>query len=725
MATDIDVDKGDTDPPSASTTTQPEPMDHEAHDDGKNQHEMVFRAEYSIMNGNAETFAAKRNVRSLVEAIITSSNADVTFMSKDKTLSFKLLKDFPNEAGAFGRFFPLTVLDSTHGEKRKAVVAIHLASPNAIVFHKPLPTTLQQYLDEHKIWLIEHKFDTLKVVKIGMVKGCSTLFSWQHKLQNKIQEQIDEANLADMTDDSPDNTIDTLQLEKTPAFELRGRNVKSWQKGSNEHKKVILETRAYEISCEAIHAERLRALLRDSQPDDKNRGGAFVDYALKKKDMQLFNDQIRAQNEFLLSLKKVVVSGIHRDAMSATTSDPNGLTMEEQLMNLYKTTTAEDGSESQTPMILSVEPTNYTDADGKWYLMCTAENEHEVEEFVDEKIPILYKTSDKYTEVQNAFKQFPKPHRGGANRAGFENYASALRNSTSPASQNPKHNGGSHRNRNYRKPKELRIVFEEAYPPLNKPKNKHKSVQSPDKSDTYPTRTAGTTNKNDNNAKRTAATSANTYYSTTSPPSKTSKTSKTRSPLTGGDNGKTAPTEKHSTDDMANILKRLAANEETIAKQSETIAKMQADNAQQYKTLTATLADTATQTKESTAKTQELIAQLTAQLSAFVTSSNGDTNSGNGVLHSTTRTVNSKRGAVASPSSSQLRTHTRLRRQRLVRLSSPKALDSSFATNENAHEEDQNMNDDSGRDSPNHSTTTTMEGSEAGAIHTQPGSQGS
>jgi hypothetical protein len=136
-----DGGSGDTDPPPPSTTIHPEPMDHAVHDSEKNQFEIVYyRADFSIMHGKDESVAAKRNVRSLVAAIITMTNADVTFMSKDNDLSFQLLKDFPNEEGAFGRFFSMTTLDRTHAETRKAVVEIsiwHRQTPSYSATHHP------------------------------------------------------------------------------------------------------------------------------------------------------------------------------------------------------------------------------------------------------------------------------------------------------------------------------------------------------------------------------------------------------------------------------------------------------------------------------------------------------------------------------------------------------------------------------------------------------------
>jgi hypothetical protein len=50
------------------------------------------------------------------------------------------------------------------------------------------------------------------------------------------------------------------------------------------------------------------------------------------------------------------------------------------------------------------------------------------------------------------------------------------------------------------------------------------------------------------------------------------------------------------------ICSHLAANEKAIAQQNDIITKLQAEHAQQFKTLTTTLAET--QTQESTAKTQ-------------------------------------------------------------------------------------------------------------------------
>jgi uncharacterized coiled-coil protein SlyX len=132
---------------------------------------------------------------------------------------------------------------------------------------------------------------------------------------------------------------------------------------------------------------------------------------------------------------------------------------------------------------------------------------------------------------------------------------------------------------------------------------------------------------------------------------------------------------------MADILKRLAANEKTIAQQNDIITKLQAEHAQQFKTLTTTLAETATQTQESTAKMQESIAQLTAHLSAFVTSFNRDPKPGNGALQSTTRTFNSKRGAAASPSPSQSTKHAHERRRLAYALPpSPKRLERNYAS---------------------------------------------
>jgi hypothetical protein len=369
-------DSGDPGIPTPTTTSHEDPMDDDSHEGEKNPYKSALRVEFAIKksnDNNKKSFNADFNMRSLVEAILKTTT-DIIFKTKTGDDSFKNLDDFP-KGDAFKLFFPMISIDSTPQGPEKVVAEMFVESPTAIDFYKTKEGTLYTYLDKNWIWITEHRYDTLAIAKIGWIGQISTTLALKQDYEITLQERIlkHEKNMREMGSTEP--------IEPTPRFEIWPRTLRgSKVDGTGKAR----ETRAYEVSCEAIHAATLRAKLMDSQSDEhfEAREGLFIVHGLMKSERTLHDANIDSQNEYLNGLKKIEISGITREAMDIPFDSLGGLSVRDYL--LY------DGSEDPNgSTFLTIEPTRETDENGKWFLLHKATKGTEATTCVDKLISIL------------------------------------------------------------------------------------------------------------------------------------------------------------------------------------------------------------------------------------------------------------------------------------------------------------------------------------------------
>jgi hypothetical protein len=637
MAADADDGSGDIGIPSPTATSHDDPMDDDAHEGEKNPFKSVLRVEYTIKRGtNNEipAFRATFKVRSLVEAIFQIKN-DITFKTKHGDDTFKTLDAFP-KGDAFKSYFPMTLIDSTPHGPQKVVVEICIESPTIIDFHKTKEGTFTKYIEQNDIWLAEHKFETLKIIKIGWINQISTSLALQEDVANKLRERILEH------EENRREKGSTEPTEPTPHFEIWPRYIKgSRVEGTNKAR----ETRAYEVSCEAIHAETLRAKLMDSQSDDDQeaREGLFIAHGLRKAAKELHDANINSHNTYLDGLKKIEIFGIPREAMDTTTETLQGKSLRQHLMH--------HGTEDTNgPTFLTIEPTKETDDKGKWYLLYNDTKATEATTCVGQLIPYLRKQDPLL---------FPNPSIGGKRNAGFETYMTNLQKLT-PDSSSSKSNGrlnrnNGNRNRNHNHRPSLTISYdEEDFPelsttttapssrppstPLTKLNSKTTPVNASGKKDTY--------------ASRTAATSS------------------TKSNIKTNNKTSNAVSDKHRSDEATRIdalIERMAAQDTRMAKiecehetrlaaieskliqQSATIARMELSTSKEIKALGA------------------LIETLTAEVIAR-----------GALVRPEPIPLNSKRGPESSPSPNGATKHPTKRKT----CPDPIQLDGDFAKND-------------------------------------------
>ena len=693
MADDVSDDSIDGSAPPPTSTSPEDRMDDDSHEDEKIQFNLVLRAEFIIKrNNDGKSFQAIPHVLSLIEAII-KTKTDITFKTKSGDASFKTLDKFP-KGDAFKRYFPMTSLEATRQGPQKVVVEICVESPTAIDFYKTKEGTLPVFLNQNNIWICEHKFQTLKIEKIGWINQSSVQVAFKEDLEKNIRERLQGSFLTD--------TI--------PHFEAWPRTIKgSKPVGTNRAR----ETRAYELSCEEMHAATLCTMLMTAQDHERPeaRAGLFVAHSVRKAEKELHDNSIDSQNTFLNGLRKIEIIGITIDAMDTRTEALGGKCLRDYLLQHG----VEDGEKVDRTTFLTIERTKETDVKGKWYLTYNESKETEVTSCVGELISNLR---------QNDPALFPTLSLGGKRNAGFETYRTNLWNLT-PASSSPRNNGGSNRTNGNRNKNNNKTTVTIAYDDESFPEISTKTTAPMIHTPRTPL-----TKMHGKNTLATAASKKDTYASRVVATSVTKSTIKTTNKINDIASGKPRSDEatnlkQHSRDEDDTLLQRMAASDANIAKiESEYATRLAAIESKLIHQSAIT-----TRMELSTSKDIQalgaMITALTAQVAALIVC----------VQPAPKPSTHSKRGLESSPSPNGATKHSSKRKSRVG--PDPVQLDADFAHNE-VHEaisedddgdsasmegvEDQAYTQ-SRSNSPGFDTAISMEGSEAGELNTQPGSQ--
>jgi hypothetical protein len=232
------------------------------------------------------------------------------------------MDDFPKDKDKFALFFPSTTNKKPRGPP-KAVVELNITSAQNLASLKKPSTAFFKYIQEKKIWLRQHKFDTIDLQSIGFFTDRSTEFTWNTSYENEIRSKLKACIAEELASSTPGNVINTEQAETPPEFELTSRRISHSYRGDSG-RRIDVYTQAYEIRCENIHKNRLIVLLTSNS--DKDHHGTFIPYSMAKSDPVGFGDQIRKQTRFLDKLKMIAVYGLSRQVMESPTLDSDNPT---------------------------------------------------------------------------------------------------------------------------------------------------------------------------------------------------------------------------------------------------------------------------------------------------------------------------------------------------------------------------------------------------------------
>jgi hypothetical protein len=299
---DYDAFSDGTDPPSDSPTNHHASSNTEDHDGEKAKYDLVLRAEIAIEND----FNVRFVMCSLIGALI-ETEPDIIVQSKDGLHSFQTMDAFPQEKVQLALFFP-QIKSTNYQKPTTCVVELHVKSAQNLASLKKPSTALFKHIDQHNIWLTEHKFATLKVQSIGFFTDISTEFTWKSNYENEIRSKLQAYIVEELAASTPDNVVDISKAETPPEFELSSRRVSHYYRRDSDSRKIRVHTQAYEILCESLHKNRLLVLLTRSS--GKGHSGTFVPYSMAKSNSAEFGDQILKQNCYLDNLKKIAVYGL-------------------------------------------------------------------------------------------------------------------------------------------------------------------------------------------------------------------------------------------------------------------------------------------------------------------------------------------------------------------------------------------------------------------------------
>jgi hypothetical protein len=702
MAADIHDDGSGKGHTSAIATSHEDPMEDDTHEGEKFVNQSILRAEFTINRNNQGRFHAIPLVRSLVEAIIKTKH-DITFKTQDGSGSFNNLEAFPATEASIKQFFSMASISSTSQAPQKVLIKICVESPTVIDFYKKQDGRFAKYCKDNGIWISDHPYETLEITKIGWVIQKSTTTSHRTTVEDFLIKRIQQH------EETMREPGSTAPAEIIPPFKVHSRNVK----GSKlEGSRIPRSAHAFEIECELINSVSLRARLMQSQPDDA-REGLFIEHSLRQTDKKLHDALIDSHNVFLDNLRKIEILGITRDGMDNANAATE-VSLRQHLMKLGE-------KDKEGFSILSIEPTRATEEKGKWIIVCMKSSEDRVIKSVKETFSHIRET-DPVT--------FPNPCLGGKLNDTYEAYTTALRNATLGTSTSTENGGlnrsrsNGNRNRTPNKRQSVTITYdEEEFPAIIAPVTPPLIPTTRTPLSTVQRRNAPavTLSKKDTYASRAAATSSSKRSTTT-----TNKTNNNASDEPRSDENSTP--KQHSREVSEDVSTRMAALDDRMAKlenandtllkriESQLIAQQGVNNRIET--------NTAKEIKTLRVKIETLSEQL-AEFMSFVRQES------NVVVDNTAKTLHSKRGPESSPSPNGPTKHPPKRISRPA----PIQLETEFGSDEeddaiNEEEGDSsNMEDmeqsytQSRSSSPSYENAKSREGSEAGEMNTQPGSQ--
>ena len=387
--------------------------------------------------------ATRKTVQALMEADPT-----IQILSTNQDSCITAKSDIPIDTKNFKKFFPYekdTRKNSTKVSIGMTIIAGATLEQLKQANNRELVTTLQ----ENKLWMVLHKFHTLKLTTVGFFTKKHHSLTYRPYFEQELYEDLQTST------NNPEGR------NVVPDFEIVKNQVRFYA-DKNKYSANVLE-----IRCEKDSASLLSQILCDADLDVQ-AFGTYCPYGMQEKD--IYPRLALAQNVWEHNIRTITLLGVPRGAMYSRFKEGSrekGYDSDYSLQCcITECATAENGNYA----VIGVEETMDTDSKGKWFIVVEGEeNLAKVQKYVDEQLIIDYENCARYEEVKDTFTL---PPRRGDYRKSVEKYGAGFSlNDLPEIITTEPHTINGNRHRQAKRTKRDYVVFDTASTELYPPKS--------------------------------------------------------------------------------------------------------------------------------------------------------------------------------------------------------------------------------------------------------------
>ena len=264
------------------------------------------RAVFRSKSQTTSTFRFLPAMKGLQEQIFMARQGEVEIVNNDESKGYSKNMDFPKES-ELQDFYQID-----HGEKDRGqtnvVVVFKIACDCGVGELKK--SGMMQYLAEQNIYVNPHKFQTVRIKKIGFITHVHPAFTNAEDYAKEAEANI-KTFVEQIDTDNEEIDEDMRQFseskEAIPKFEVvingntnyRKPLTNEERKSKNNQPRSQLKTTTYEIQCEAGNATTLSMLLMIATHDDMWQIGRFIPYAWARQNPEAYIQALKEQIEFM------------------------------------------------------------------------------------------------------------------------------------------------------------------------------------------------------------------------------------------------------------------------------------------------------------------------------------------------------------------------------------------------------------------------------------------
>ena len=353
----------------------------------KTTFETTTKLEFNLEAGTTKfsvrqaTLQVLQQMKSIDKTMTITSVLDDTQWSDPTTI--------PKDPTQFGQHFNVREESPPRGSK-KIVIHFKLQTTNRFGDIKYNPVFFN-YLKQQRIYIKVDKFGMKQMATPGFLIDIHPHLTSLTALHEELTDKMAKTKVKDTTvidewnEANPEATKTySTSLERICA-EMRGHTIPKFNIHSGKRSfgtdASRVETVCLIIECAATDAKYLKALLSSVYVNQEYKRGMFVPSGMHLMESpQVLCNLLRRHNKYLKTTSAVPIFGLNEDALQTNIILENGDELD-----------MEDFISQYVPEIESIERTNKTKANGKWFLVCRQTKTQHVYNFVDETLPDMYK----------------------------------------------------------------------------------------------------------------------------------------------------------------------------------------------------------------------------------------------------------------------------------------------------------------------------------------------
>jgi len=354
---------------------------------------------------------------------MTQCYPDMPIINVSNNKTFTLALDIPTNLTQFENLF--TVCPHL-GRMGGGKVHIHFRLPVNITIEelKQNPPFLM-YLKHHRIWSANHHFTDLSIVTVRYIfmksPSITHLVDYVKTLkmyifrngtipEELLRNQDPSTKIDSDTNLSQSGSTPWTSVHDIPHMELNRRNLTIKNPNATPDDKPAQVT-VLELKSSPKHVQVLREAILSAKISERWHGIFIPPNFIKESPSVVYTTALR-HIQFLQQLRVIPVSGLHSSTFSMPISDPDD--PNKTFFDLIYTTkaTSVDKSKPSSYLFSSVEASQLTQRNGKWYFLTNDANFNSANIFIDHQLVDIYQQSGFHRLPQTQKSPFHRgPHR--------------------------------------------------------------------------------------------------------------------------------------------------------------------------------------------------------------------------------------------------------------------------------------------------------------------------